>query len=228
MIRGRVAVLSPHFDDGVYSLGAAISESIRSGVADVSLITVFAGDPNSDRPASPWDRRLGFQLAAEAARARRDEDSRACALLGATPVWLPFDDQYGTRVTDDEVWTSIENVVGAAESVLVPGFPLDHPDHLRLARIALTSGFPPSRVGLYVEQPYAAIRKEAPSVPSTVASLLDEQPEWRAIRAPFAARWRKLRAWRAYRSQLQHFGYRSIVNVLRYEARYGGEMTTFR
>ena len=167
-LTGHVAVLSPHLDDGVYSLGAAIGKSVRAG-AVVSLITVFAGDPNSRDPASPWDRRSGFQLAGEAAQARRAEDRRACALLGATPVWLPFDDHSGRRVGDDELWSSLQHAAGEAETILVPGFPLHHED-----------------------------------------------------------RWRKVRAWRAYRSQYRHFGHRFLFSVLRYEARHGGEMTTLQ
>jgi LmbE family N-acetylglucosaminyl deacetylase len=225
-LRGRVAILSPHLDDAAYSLGAAISESVRSG-ADVSLVTVFAGDPNSSRPASPWDRRFGFQLAGEAARARREEDMRACKLLGATPVWLPFDDQHGRPPAEDELWSSIHDAVGRADTVLVPGFPLDHADHLRLARVTLARQFGARRVGLYVEQPYAAVRGDPPGV-LPLASLAADEPEWQALNARVAARLRKVRAWRAYRSQFQHFGYRSLVNVLRYEARYGGELTTLR
>jgi LmbE family N-acetylglucosaminyl deacetylase len=224
-LRGRVAVLSPHLDDGVYSLAAAISAGVRSD-AEVSLITIFAGDPDSTRPASPWDRRFGFRLAGEAARARREEDSRACAVLGARPIWLPFDDQYGRPAEDDELWMSIQRAVGPADSVLVPGFPLEHTDHLRLARVTLARGFSATHVGLYVEQPYAAVRGEPPGVPPALAALLADEPEWQPLAASVAARWRKVQAWRAYRSQLQHFGYRSLVNVLRYEARYGGEMTT--
>jgi LmbE family N-acetylglucosaminyl deacetylase len=222
-LRGRVAILSPHLDDAVYSLGAAISESSRSG-ADVSLITVFAGDPNSSRPASEWDRRFGFRLAGEAARARRKEDRRACALLGAVPVWLPFDDQYGRSVEDDQVWNAIRDAVGQADTVLVPGFPLDHEDHVRLAQLALAREFAARRLAFYVEQPYAAVRGEAPSVVPALASLVDREPDWHALPTRVAARWRKVRAWRAYRSQFRHFGTRSLANVMRYEARHGGEM----
>jgi LmbE family N-acetylglucosaminyl deacetylase len=222
---GRVAVLSPHLDDGVYSLGAAISECVRSG-ADVSLITVFAGDPDSSWPASPWDRRFGFRVAGEAARARREEDHRACSVLGATPVWLPFDDEFGPPTEDDDLWRSIRDAVARADIVLVPGFPLDHIDHVRIARLALSRPLGSARVGLYVEQPYAAVRGEPPTVAADLTSLLVDEPAWKAVRAPVAARWRKIRAWRAYQSQFQHFGYRTLVNVLRYEARHGGEMTT--
>ncbi len=226
-LRGHVAVLSPHLDDGAYSLGAAISESVRSGAA-VSIITVFAGDPSSRRPASPWDRRFGFQLAGEAARARREEDSRACAFLGAIPVWLPFDDQHGRPARDDELWGAIQDAVGQADTILVPGFPLDHDDHLRLTRVTLARGFEDRPLGLYVEQPYAAIRGEPPKMLPKFASLVADEPEWQALDGRIAARWSKVRAWRAYRSQFQYFGYRTLVNVLRYESRYGGEMTTLQ
>jgi LmbE family N-acetylglucosaminyl deacetylase len=226
-LRGHVAVLSPHLDDGVYSLGAAIRESTLEG-AHVSLVTVFAGDPDSGRSASPWDQRLGFRSAGEAARARREEDGRACALLGAVPVWLPFDDEYGRPSDDDEVWAAIERAVGGAETVLVPGFPLDHEDHLRVARMALTNRLTAGQLGLYVEQPYAAVRGEPPEVPASLAQLVRAEPGWQAVRARTQARLRKARAWRAYRSQFRHFGYRSLVNVLRYEARHGGELTTLQ
>jgi LmbE family N-acetylglucosaminyl deacetylase len=226
-LRGRVAVLSPHLDDGVYSLGAAICEGARSG-AEISLITVFAGEPESDRAASAWDRHLGFRSAKEAAQARRDEDRRACALLGAVPVWLPFDDEHGRAAADDELWSSIQQAVDQADTVLVPGFPLDHYDHRRLARIALAGGFGTERVALYAEQPYAAVRKQRPSLPCAIASLVGGEPHWHTLSAGVPARWRKLRAWRAYRSQFPHFGYRSLMNVLRYEARHGGELTTLR
>ena len=110
-----------------------------------------------------------------------------------------------------------------------PGFPLDQEDHLRLARVTLARGFGARRVGLYVEQPYAAVRGEPPDVLPAVASLVARrEPEWQALNTRVAARWRKVRAWRAYRSQYQHYGYTSLVNVLRYEARYGGEMTTLQ
>jgi LmbE family N-acetylglucosaminyl deacetylase len=226
-MNGHIAILSPHLDDGIYSLGAAISESRCRG-AHVSVITVFAGDPGSSRPASPWDQRLGLRSAGEAARARREEDRRACAFLGAVPVWLPFDDEYGRQSEDDEVWASIEEAARLADTVLVPGFPLDHEDHSRLARIVLGRQLAAERVGLYVEQPYAAVRGERPRVPEWLASLMGVDPRWRALHARPSARLRKAWAWRAYRSQFQHFGYRSLANVLRYEAREGGELTTLQ
>jgi LmbE family N-acetylglucosaminyl deacetylase len=222
---GRIAILSPHLDDAAYSLGAAIAESVWSG-ASVSVITVFAGDPESTRPASPWDRRLGFRTAAEAARARRAEDRRACELVGASPVWLPFDDEHGTAPEGDELRSSIEQAIGEPDLVLVPGYPLGHADHVRLTRTVLERR-PAARLALYAEQPYAAVEGAPPSLPVELSVLVPGEPEWRALESGAAARLRKARAWRAYRSQFRHFGYRSLVTVMRYEARHGGELTAF-
>ena len=224
VLQGDVAILSPHLDDAAYSLGAAIDESVRAGAARVRVITVFAGDPTSTRPASPWDRRLGFRLAGEAARVRREEDRRAWGLLGASPVWLPFDDELGEPVADDLLWDAVLESVGRAETVLLPGFPLSHPDHARLSGLVLARRLESSRTGLYVEQPYTAVLRVAPTTTATLADLLGSEPDWRPLRVDAVARWRKFRAWRAYRSQFRHFGYRSLVNVARYERRQGGEV----
>jgi hypothetical protein len=148
-------------------------------------------------------------------------------LLGASAVWLPFDDEHGTPAGPDEVSNSLENAVGDADLVLIPGFPLDHKDHLRLAVTVLERPWPGSRFALYAEQPYAAVQGAPPSVPSELSRLVPGEPEWCALEVGRAARLRKARAWRAYRSQFRHFGYRSLVNVMRYEVRHGGELMAF-
>src|SRR6476620_7604766 len=91
-LEGRVVVVSVHLDDAVFSVGAALARAARRG-ADVTVLTVLANDPADESPAREWDAQAGFATAAEAARARREEDSRACELVGATPVWLPFGDK---------------------------------------------------------------------------------------------------------------------------------------
>ena len=49
-----------------------------------------AATPTRRHPSGGWDRRGGFATEGESARARREEDRRACAALGATPVGSPF------------------------------------------------------------------------------------------------------------------------------------------
>ena len=154
----RIAVLSAHLDDAVFSLGATIARAVRSG-AEVRIVTVFANNPKSDQPASAWDHACGFGSTSEAARARREEDARACSLVGATPVWFPFrDEDHGRGDEDDEVWAAVAAQAGWADMVLVPGFPLFHPDHVWLTRTVVVRGLGPARLGFYVEQPYASWR----------------------------------------------------------------------
>jgi LmbE family N-acetylglucosaminyl deacetylase len=153
----RVAVLSPHLDDAVLSLGTSLARLSAAGV-DVHVVTVFANDPSSTVPAGVWDAECGFRTAGEAATSRRDEDARACKLIGARATWLPFPDFEYERALDDEaLWRALDEAVDGADSVLLPGFPLAAPDHLLLTRLLLRRPLRP-RAALYVEQPYAAWR----------------------------------------------------------------------
>lgn len=218
----RLVVVSPHLDDAVFSLGAAIAAAVRRG-RDVSVLTVLAGDPASDEPAGPWDSSAGFRTAGEAAAARRLEDERACGLLGARTEWLPFrDHQYGAVTSDDEIRRTVVDHVGN-RSVLIPGFPLRHEDHFWLHGL-LADAFPPERTGLYVEQPYAAAHSDRPgrSLEST-AQHAPPPERWRFVRAGTRDRLRKLAACRAYTSQLPLFDASLVQHISRYEARVGGE-----
>ncbi len=85
----RLVILSPHLDDAALSLGATIAYASEVGLA-VTVLTVLAGDPDSEEPAGTWDTICGFATAGEAARVRRAEDANACEILGAEPMWLPF------------------------------------------------------------------------------------------------------------------------------------------
>ena len=226
----RVVVLSPHLDDGVFSVGAAIAGWSRSGVK-VDVVTVFAGDPNSSLPASPWDRSCGFVTAGQGAIARREEDSRACEILGATHVWLPFEGyssgRKGSAVT---IYSAVTDAVRRADTVLLPGFPLSHPDHASLTRLLLEQGSLAERVGLYVEQPYAfgkasdsgltrnlvqngvtIVRtarqlRQAPILPAAIAELVTSMPIWTHHSATARDRRAKRQALVAYRSQLSPLG----------------------
>jgi LmbE family N-acetylglucosaminyl deacetylase len=225
----RVTVLSPHLDDAVLSLGATIAAATRSG-AFVRLLTVLGNDPDSTAPAGPWDQRTGFRTVGEAARARREEDGRACAIVGADPVWLPYgDEQYQRGATDDEVWAAIEPGLVGADTVLVPGFPLQHKDHAWLAGLVLARRSDRWRVGLYVEQPYALPAGKLRGVEG-VLPFLQEPPVWETIPRTRSERRAKRRACREYRSQLDQMGasyrvtWRDLEGrIRRFEERRGGE-----
>ncbi len=222
----KVAVLSPHLDDGVFSLGAGLAQATRHG-AEVTVLTVLAGDPESTAPAGPWDARAGFSSAGEAARVRREEDRAACAVLGARPVWLPFcDEQYERGADEDEVWAAVTDVISAAkaDTVLVPAFPLNQPDHAWLADLVARRGLDRVRVGLYLEQPYATLWAGS-------SELLDEarsrsrghRGNWLAPSATLTDRVAKLRSCRAYSSQLKVLGRLILPQMACFEAASGGE-----
>jgi LmbE family N-acetylglucosaminyl deacetylase len=194
---GPIAILSPHLDDGVLSLGAAIDDWARRGIR-VRMVTVLAGDPESNAPAGTWDLTSGFATEGEAARQRREEDRAACTLVGAEPVWLPYGDaQYGRGGDDDRIWAELLEAVGDAPTVLSPGFPLQHPDHAWLGMLALARRDPAWRFGLYVEQPYAI----GSGRPRDHDGRLGFDPSFGSVRSGIRARRAKRRAMLTYRSQ---------------------------
>src|SRR3954464_3679117 len=111
---GEGVLISPHLDDAIFSLGAAVSYPTRPG-AGVTIVCVLAGDPNLEAPAGDWDRQAGFETAGEAAAVRRAEDARACAIVGARPIWLPFSDlQYDRGAGDDAIRAAVTGAVAGA------------------------------------------------------------------------------------------------------------------
>ena len=203
-LNGQVVIVSPHADDAVLSLGAAVAHA-TSGGAVIRVLTVLAGDPESTAPASDWDRRCGFTSEGESARARRVEDRAACGIVGAVVDWLPYGyGGYERGATDDDVWRAVSDACGEADTVLLPGFPLKHPDHVWLTELLLRRGLPPARVGLYVEQPYAFKQRlrTGPALREPLTQIL-EDVDWRGIPVPAGKRVVKWKAVRAYRSQLR-------------------------
>ena len=179
----------------------------------MTILTVLAGDPDSEAAAGEWDARSGFAAAGEAARARRAEDERACLILGARPLWLPYsDEQYARGGSDGEIRAAVVEAVGS-DDVLVPGFPLTNDEH-RWLRDLLEGAFPHASVGVYAEQPYAARLGEFPNEGQAGA--------WVQLRADLVDQRRKLAACRAYASQLELLG-APLGSIFRYEMKIGGE-----
>jgi LmbE family N-acetylglucosaminyl deacetylase len=200
--RRRIVVISPHSDDGVLSLGAAIASWARGG-ARVELLTVFALDPGSVATAGGWDRRGGYATEGEAARARREEDRRACAHLGATPRWLPFGSvDYDRHGGEADVRAAVAEAVRGPDEVLLPGFPLSHPDHEWLVRLLADRAAGARRLSFYAEHPYAWRSGGEPTAPA----WLDGSPRFERARAGPRDRLAKWRAIREYRSQLPLLG----------------------
>jgi LmbE family N-acetylglucosaminyl deacetylase len=152
----KVAVVSPHLDDAVLSVGATIRRLTRGG-ADVVIATVFAGDPEAATPASYWDATRGEMTQGAAVRVRRREDEAAGRELGATTVALPWPDSGYVGARDpDAIWSQLCEVVAPADVVLLPGWPLSHADHRYATLLTLERGRGSLPVVFYAEQPYAA------------------------------------------------------------------------
>lgn len=156
VMRGPIVVVSPHLDDAALSLGATIHKLART--QQVRILTVLANDPESTLPAQPWDKRCGFASAAAAARGRRTEDVAASKILGAQTQWLSFaDSSHAPTAEPDEIRRAIAEALCGAATVLAPGYPLTHPDHAMVSALtAEACSAADSRLGLYVEQPYAS------------------------------------------------------------------------
>jgi len=220
----RLAVVSPHLDDAVLSLGATIARAARAGVP-VVVATALACDPESAAETKGWDARAGFATEGEAARARREEDAAACAVLGATPVWLPFGSvDYERHGDETDVAAAVVQAIADAEAVMLPGTPLSHPDHDWLVRALLARGFSYRRVGFYAEQPYSARSTVSHDVAHWLGAPLELEQASASMRDLLAKR----RALRCYRSQLPllALGGSGLLNLERHlysEARAGGE-----
>jgi LmbE family N-acetylglucosaminyl deacetylase len=239
----RLTVVSPHLDDAVLSLGAAIARAVRGG-SSVSVLTVFAGDEASTAPVGDWGRRCGFSTLGEEYRARREEDRKAVGELGASTEHLPLDGD----ADDDEILSRLGPTLGNSDAVLIPGSPCTQAEHARVAGLLLRRE-PAARVGLYVDQPYAmwrvlgtppisgsragnllrlalrtssAKRLQIPQPPPALSGIVPAI-DWMRLPGSRHDRRAKTRAISHYRSQLRGFGRATVRGVLLYESVAGGE-----
>ncbi len=106
--------LSPHLDDAALSCGGLIWEQAQSG-EEVSLWTICAGDPPSG-PLSPFAESVHARWGTgrEASAARRAEDIRSCAILGAAFHHLSIPDCIYRRSpkTGEVLYGSEETIFG--------------------------------------------------------------------------------------------------------------------
>src|SRR5205807_3517122 len=177
----------------------------------------------------PWDRHARFSSDGAAVSRRRLEDEAACAAIGVRPQWLPFrDDQYG----DDrrEIVNALAPALRDADAILIPGFPLLHPDHRWVAALVWSERERLAPIGFYVEQPYAEAvwhrRRELPERGGGAATILDAPIAWRRNRPRLEHWWQKAKGSAAYSSQLGAMtrpGARVLIRVLAYDVRRHGE-----
>ncbi|HZP87222.1 MAG TPA: PIG-L family deacetylase [Burkholderiales bacterium] len=127
MLPVPLLVVSPHLDDAVFSCGVHIAMH-----ASCTVVTLFAGIPESSVNPTDWDHSAGFADGRSAVETRRGEDEQALDALGALPIWLDFlDAQYEREASVDALARAVEAIIErtAPRSVLMP-LGLFHSDHV--------------------------------------------------------------------------------------------------
>ncbi|GAB4430700.1 MAG: PIG-L family deacetylase [Anaerolineae bacterium] len=128
--------LAPHLDDAVLSCGGQIFEETQRGER-VLVVTLMAGDPPSGLSGYAESLHQRWQLAQNAAAARRREDEAACAVLGAEALhWDVPDCIYRADPSGAPLYLSDGDIFG-------PVHPADRP----LVKLLATrlAGLPPAR-----------------------------------------------------------------------------------
>ena len=192
------------------------------------IVTVFAGDPNSDRPASGWDSLPGFATEGEAVRQRREEDAEACGIVGAERCYLRFSEPVYAGFPDPAaVVADVNESVKDVDAVLLPGFPLIHRDHRWLAEHLVSGLRDSSLVGLYVEQPYRHQKTRYQRIRVDPSLNMHDVPRlaWHRLGMRRQEMQAKRRAISAYASQLRWLELEgpSLDRMLVLEALRGGE-----
>ena len=151
---GATLIVSPHFDDAVFSCGEWMSRH-----AGTQVVTVFAGLPADFTVSTEWDAACGFVNARQALQMRRLEDRQALDTLGARSHWLEHaDDQYGEARHAEQVAATLlpllDSIVPAR--LLIP-LGLYHRDHLlahESSLQALATWARPVQLWAYEDVPY--------------------------------------------------------------------------
>ncbi|MBK8046665.1 MAG: PIG-L family deacetylase [Anaerolineales bacterium] len=234
--------LSPHLDDAALSCGAQIFDRTHAGQR-VLIVTIMAGSPRLDIRSAYIERlHERWELAGDAAAARREEDIEASRILGAGFLHMEVPDCIDRLdpATGEPLYISDADIFGdlhpaetelamqlaaqfrslpSATSRYAPLTVGHHVDHLlvRAAAEQVWSG----ELAYYEDYPYV-------QQPEKLARVIGEDASWRATAIPVsdAALATKFDAIWAFRSQLStFFGSREDMEeqVGRYMRSVGGE-----
>ncbi len=242
LTRYNALYLAPHLDDIALSCGGQVFQRTQTGQS-VLVVTVTAGNPpDAEFSAYAQGQHMGWQLVVDTVAQRRQEDIKACRLLGAD--WLHWDvpDCIYRRhpETGETFYNSDEELFGvvhsaeiplinilaqrmsqlpAADAIVAPLGLGDHVDH-QLVRQAAEVAYG-TKLSYYEDYPYIQRHGSAARIGKIEA---DWESELVVISAE--AHQTKLEAISAYNSQLSTlFGSKSAmkVQVDAFDAANGGE-----
>ena len=206
-----VVVVSPHYDDAIFSCGELLSM-----LPACTVLTICTGVPENDALSTDWDRRCGFSSARQAMETRSLENEAALSVLGANGVDLGFlDSQYiaGSRLDSallaDTVTSNIEQI--RPSSVIFP-LGLFHKDHVHISDtfVTICSRFPGISWMLYEDIPY---RNQAGRVTERLTQLIARGVPISPFGTELAGDY-KTRAVHAYQSQFRGLGHQGAAPVM--------------
>lgn len=206
-----VVVVSPHYDDAIFSCGELLSMLPTS-----TVLTVCTGVPENGALSTDWDRRCGFSSARQAMQARSLENAAALSVLDANGVDLGFlDSQYiaGSRMDSellaDTVASNIEQL--KPSSVIFP-LGLFHKDHIHISDtfVTICGRYPGINWMVYEDIPY---RNQAGCVAERLSQLIERGIPIEPFGTELAGDY-KTRAVHAYQSQFLGLGHRGAAPVM--------------
>jgi hypothetical protein len=199
-----VVVVSPHFDDAVFSCW-----TVLVGEGEVDVVTVFTAGPGDAR-VSDWDSDTGV-TSAERMVQRAEENDAALALVGRSGSNLGLlQASYGGGAVPREF---LAECLARATCVYAPagtGFGVSHPEHV-VVRDACRAVRPDAR--LYADNPYSSFSPDA-ELPDAVGVGFERQ----VVILSSEQRRLKAEAIRCYAGELskleRHFGPISDADAL--------------
>ncbi|MDO8557182.1 MAG: PIG-L family deacetylase [Candidatus Jorgensenbacteria bacterium] len=92
-------ILSPHYDDAVFSLGGFISQKEPGSV----IVATFFGGESVNAVRTDWDKLSGFSDSHEAAFSRTAENSRALKIFDVSGTSYMYEDLQYRKTNNDEL-----------------------------------------------------------------------------------------------------------------------------
>lgn len=214
---GPLLVVSPHYDDAVFSCGRLLD-----AVPGSTVITVCTAHPEDGSLLTDWDSRCGFSSADEAMRARAIENRNALAMLRARGVDLAFlDSQYlqaprnSVDLLGDTLLATISEFQPA--SVFAP-VGLFHADHVLVSDVLMS--LEQRLAGIhwfaYADIPYC---KQAERVQQRLAQLAQRGVHCEPFPLEMEAG-HKAAAVEAYRSQFRGLGHEDGAAIMQHAEQY--------
>ncbi len=148
----KIKIISPHFDDGVFSAFNLINQN------KTSLITVFSQIPNQNI-STLWDRLCSGQSSSQLMKKRQIENQTALQSYQTKLINLNLlDRQYRRQnIKKDTILSELLKHISRQDQLF---FPLAlsryfvHPDHQILASIGLKLLKQNYQISFYIDQPY--------------------------------------------------------------------------